>query len=73
MLQVPVEIRVTVSAVTVQTAGVLDEKVTVRPEDAVAEMVTGDWARVRPGSAAKVIFWLAWLTVKLRVTVGAGP
>ena len=34
--------------------------------------VSGDWARVLLEIAANVIVWLTLLTVKLRVTVGAG-
>ena len=43
--------------VTVQMAGVAEVKRTGRPEDAVAEMVTGDCARVWPDRAANVVFW----------------
>ena len=57
---------------TVQTAGVVELRVTVRPDDAVGVTVSGDWAMVLLEIEAKVIVWLSLLTLKLRVTVGAG-
>lgn len=57
MVQVPAVRRVMVFPVTVQMAGVAEVKRTGRPEDAVAEMVTGDCARVWPDRAANVVFW----------------
>ena len=56
----------------VHTAGVVDENVTARPDDAVAVTVTGDCANVRADSAANVIVCAAFDTVKLCDTLGAG-
>gem|GEM_PF-7113448 len=52
----------------VHTERVVVVKLTVNPDEAVALTVTGDCARVLLASAAKVIVWLAFDTVKLRLT-----
>ena len=72
IVQVPAATRVIVKPLTVQTAGVVELRVTARPDEAVGVTVSGDWARVLLEIAAKVIVWLTLLTLKLRVTVGAG-
>ena len=68
MVQVPVATRVTVVPDTVQTAGVVEAKLTVRPEVAVALTVNGGVPKCWFGKAAKVMVWLAWVTWKLCVT-----
>ena len=55
----------------VQTKGVVVLKLTARPDDAVALTVTGDCASVLLVSATKVTVWLAFDTLKLRLTNGA--
>jgi hypothetical protein len=70
-LQVPTRTRVIVAPLVpldVHTAGVSVVNVTVRPEDAVAVTMNGDCASVRLLSGAKVIVWVALVTLKLRVT-----
>ncbi len=67
-VQVPGPSRVTVKAVTEQIAVVVDVKVTGSPELAVGATVTGDWAMVLLPGFVNVIVWVAWLTVKARVT-----
>ena len=67
----PVAIRVAVLPVTVQTAGVEDEKVTGIPELAVALRasvpVLNNWA----GITANVTVWASWCTVKVCDTAAA--
>jgi hypothetical protein len=75
IVQLPAARRLTVAPlgpVVEQTPGVVDAKVTGRPDVAVAETVKGVWSIVRLDNALKVIDWAARLTVKLRDTVGAG-
>ena len=55
MMQEPTVWSVTVTPTTVQTGRVSEVKVTVRPEEAVAETSKGDWSRSRLPSAANAI------------------
>ena len=56
-----------------QTDGVDVVNVTARPEEAVgADRERRLGHRLGAGVAANVIVWLSFLTVKLRLTVGAG-
>ena len=55
IVHVPAAIRVTVAVATVQTAVVVEEKLTVRPDDAVALTVNGAAPYVWPVSAANVM------------------
>ncbi len=74
-VQVPAETRVIVCPFVppaVQTEGVVVENVIVKPDEAVATTVTGDWAMDRFASALKVMVWFSLMTLKLRVLVGAG-
>ncbi len=71
-VHVPVVTRVTLVPLTVHTLVVSDENVTVRPEDAVAETVTGDCTSVVLPIAGKVIVCAAFVTLKLCCTLGAG-
>ena len=52
----------------VQTLGVVDTKLTPRPDEDVALTLNGDWATVLFAKFAKVMVWAALLTVKLRLT-----
>jgi hypothetical protein len=54
-----------------QTAGVLVLNVTGNPDVAVALTVIGEAARVLFARAAKLIVWLTFVTVKLRLIAGA--
>jgi len=68
-LQVPTVTSVTLAPETVQTLVVVEAKLTARPEEAVALTVNGgellsDWF----ASVPKLIVWLAFVTVKLRLT-----
>jgi hypothetical protein len=65
IVHVPVVSNVTDVPDTVHTDGVVDEKVTASPDDAVALTVTGEAARVTFASAPKLIVW--------SVLVGRGP
>ena len=67
----PTATRTTVVELTVQTSGVCVLKATRRPEVAVAETVSDPALRVRSARPAKVMVWLAWLTVNVWVTGGA--
>ena len=74
IVQVPPAITVAVAPATVQTPGVADEKLTARPELAVAVSAT-DWFGTNGETSAgsvKVIVWLAGVIVKLWLTCGAG-
>jgi len=71
MVQVPVEARVTVAPDTVQTAGVVEAKLTGSPELAVAEIVNGATPNATLLSEGNAIVWVAWLTVKLFVNGAA--
>jgi len=55
----------------VHTAGVVVVKVTVKPEDAVALTVTGDWDNFRFARGLKVMVWLACAAVTVRTTFAA--
>jgi hypothetical protein len=70
-VQVPVATSVTVLPLTVQTAVVSDEELTGNPDDAVALTVNGREPSVRLLSGPNAIVWVAWLTLKLRSTLGA--
>jgi hypothetical protein len=65
--QVPAATRVTDAPATVQTAVVVDAKLTGNPELAVALSVAVEPTDPLPG-AANVMVWVAWLTAKLWVT-----
>jgi hypothetical protein len=56
----------------VQTVGVLVLNVTGNPDVAVALTVTGESASVLFARVAKVIVCATFVTVKLRLTAGAG-
>ena len=64
MVQVPDAIKEAVFSATVQAVGVVEAKLTPRPELAVAESVSVVPA-VCEGMAAKVMVWVAWATPKL--------
>jgi hypothetical protein len=68
MVQAPTAIRVTVEPDTVQTAGVVEAKLTGRPEDVVAATVNGAAPNVRFESAPNVMVWLPAVTWKLWLT-----
>lgn len=75
-VHVPEPIRVMVCPLVplaVHTDGLVVEKLTVRPEVAVALTVTGDCVVVLVVSVPNVMVWFAFDTVKDRVTLGAGP
>ena len=61
---------VTVVPVTMQTGNVVEARLTGRPE-LVAEIVNGVAPKETLPSALKVIAWVAWLIVKLRITGAA--
>ena len=72
MVQVPGASSVAVEAETVQMAGVVEVKLTGRPELAVAvNAIPTDVLAVWAGIVPKVIVWASGLTVKLCVTAGA--
>lgn len=71
-MQVPAATIVTVLPETVHFDVVVDEKLTARPDDAVALTVNGGFPKVLPASVANVIVCAAFATVKLRSTFGAG-
>jgi hypothetical protein len=71
--QAPSAAIVTVLPATVQTAVVLEAKLTAKPELAVAVTVNGDTPYVTLLSAPKVIVCDAEFTVKLRDTGAAAP
>jgi hypothetical protein len=71
IVQVPADTSVTVVPETVQTGVVLEVNVTVRPELAVADTVNGGSLAFLFGSAAKLIVWFAFATVKDCDTCGA--
>ena len=68
MLQVPMATMVTVAPETVQTLVVVEAKLTARPEEAVALTVNGVALKERFESVPKLIVWLTFDTVKLRLT-----
>jgi hypothetical protein len=59
---------VTVLPLTLQALGGVAEKVTARPDDAVAATVRGDALRETSGSGAKVIVCVFLLIAKICVT-----
>ena len=63
--QLPVWRSVSVVPETVQTLAVVEAKLTVRPEVAVADNVSGEAESEALGSAAKLIVWLPEATVML--------
>ena len=65
----PAPVRVTRVPATVQLPEA--EKLTVKPDVAVALTLKSASPKVLPGKAAKVIVWLAWATVKLCGTLVA--
>ena len=69
--QVPAATIVTVAVDTVQTAVVVETKLTARPELAVALIMNGDAPRLTLLSGANVIVCATGLTVKLCDTVAA--
>jgi hypothetical protein len=74
-VQVPVVSSVTVAGLgplVAQTAGVSDENVTGRPDDAVALIAIGDWSRVLLDGPENEIVWFTLEMRKLRLTEGAG-
>jgi hypothetical protein len=68
MVQVPTATRVTVAVETLHTPVVSELKLTASPELAVALRVNGGVLSGWFESAPKVIVWLAFDTVKLRLT-----
>ena len=71
-MQDPAVSRSTVVPATVQTAGVVVENVTGRPLDATAVTVSGVSASVLVPIVGKVMVLASLVTVKLRLTAGAG-
>ena len=73
IVHVPTVSRVTSVPATVHTDVVVELKATVRPDEAVAAIVTGESARVLFARGPNVIAWLfsAAATAKLWVTCGA--
>ena len=71
-VQAPTETSVTVPLDTVHTAGVVEAKLTARPEEAVAETANGAAPKVWFESAPKVMVWLSGITWKLWLTGVAG-
>jgi len=67
-VQRPVATSVTVVPETVQTGGVVEVKLTVSPEVAVALTVNGAEPKGRFGSAPKTTVWLSCVTRKLWLT-----
>ena len=57
----------------VHTSGVVVENVTVRPDGACADTVTGDWANVLFPSGPKLIVCLFGATLYVTVTVDELP
>jgi hypothetical protein len=68
IVQVPTATSVTVAPDTVQTAEVVEAKLTARPDDAVALTVNGAVPSARFESAPKVMVWLPCVTWKLWLT-----
>lgn len=71
IVQLPADNSVTVAPDTVHTAGVVDAKLTDKPEDAVALRANGALPNGRFESAPKVIAWLSCAIWKLWLTGGA--
>jgi hypothetical protein len=72
MVQVPAATSVTVPPDTVHRAGVVEAKLTARPEEAVAETANGAAPKVWFESAPKAMVWLSGITWKLWLTGVAG-
>ena len=70
-MQPPTATGETVVPETLQTGVPVEAKLTGRPEDAVALTVNGPEASARDESVAKLIVWLTFVTVKLRLTAVA--
>jgi hypothetical protein len=68
MVQVPGATSVTVDPAVVQTAVVVDAKLTVKPEEAVALTPNGEVPNAWFDSVPKLIVWLACVTEKLWFT-----
>ena len=68
MEQVPAETNVTVVPFTVQTGVVVEAKLTVSPELAVALSVKGALPNAIASGCVKVIVWVPCVTLKLFVT-----
>src|SRR5271154_400988 len=68
MVHVPAAASVTVSPATVQTADVVEAKLTERPEDAVALSVNGAVPSPSLESAPKLMVWPSDVTWKLWLT-----
>ena len=71
MEQVPAETRVTVVPLTVQTGVVVEAKLTVKPELAVAVSVTGPLPKAMAAGCPNVRVWVAGVILKLCVIGGA--
>jgi len=71
MVQVPTATSVTIAPDTVQKDGVVEAKLTARPEEAVAPTVNGAVPKGWLESAPKVMVWLPDVTWKLRFTAVA--
>ena len=75
MMQVPAATNVSVAPLTVHVLGVVEAKLTVRPELALATSGAGALPKVWLPGEAKEMVWAAGVgktTVKVRVTVVAG-
>jgi hypothetical protein len=72
MVQVPTATSVTVAPDTVQKEGVVEAKLTARPEEALALTGNGAVPKGWLESAPKVMVWLPGVTWKLRFTAVAG-
>jgi hypothetical protein len=62
MVQTPVVTKVTVAPDTVQTAVVVDAKLSAKPEEAVAAIAKGAVPKRLLDSAPKVMVWLPCVT-----------
>ena len=71
-MQVPAMSSEALPLATVQMVGVVEAKLTGRPEVAVALSVSGDWANVALAGLVKVIVWATAVTVKFLLTAAAG-
>jgi hypothetical protein len=67
----PASTSVTVAADTLHTVEVVDEKLTARPDEAVALTVNGATPSTFPGKTAKEIVWLPGVTMKPWFTCAA--
>jgi hypothetical protein len=71
IVQVPDVTGVTVTPLTVHTLAVVDAKLTVKPELAVAVNAKADAGSVIEPGAANVMVWVPWMTLNVLVTGGA--